>query len=305
MIAAMEVSSPAISVIVATIERWPAVRPCLDRLAPQVSSIGGELILADGTPDGLGVPPMALWTEYERLRTLSAPGSSVFMLRAEAARRSRGPIVAFTEDHCHVAPDWVRRVVEAHRAHPARDMVAGPVTNGSSDSLVDWANFLMTFAEFLPPAPARPLKRPPPLSNASFQRRVMLGDEMPEGWLELVLAPKLFHEHRLHYDDAITVGHVQPRSLRHAMTSHFDNGRSSAGLARPHMAWRDWCKRFVAVPVKPWILFVSVVRSMHGRDVPRRARRSLPFVWLLGGAHTCGELGGLGVGAGASARRLN
>jgi len=298
-------SSPAISVIVATIEPWPGVQACLDRLAPQAAAAGAELILADGTPDGSGVPPAATRDRYRPLVTLAAPGSSVFALRAKAAWRSAGSVLAFTEDHCHVGPDWVRRVVEAHRAHPQQDMVAGPVTNGSSDGLVDWANFLMTFAEFLPPAPRRPLKRTPPLSNASFQRRVMLGGEPPEGWLELVLAPTLFHECRLQYDEAVTVAHVQPRGWREAWASHFHNGRSSAGLACPHMAWRDWWLRLVTVPVLPWILFVSVVRSLEGREIPRRARRSLPMVWLLGAAHTCGELAGLFFGAGASAKRLN
>jgi hypothetical protein len=196
-------------------------------------------------------------------------------------------------------------MLEAHRVHHDRDMVAGCVTNGSSEGLVDWANFLMTFAEFLPPAPRRPLRRVPPIANSSFRRRVLLGGEIPEGWLELVLAPTLVQERRMHFDHAITVGHVQPRSLRHACSSHFHNGRSSAGLALPHIAWQDWCKRFVSVPVMPWILFVSVVRSMSGRDVPRRARHSLPFVWLLSVAHVCGELAGLCLGPGMSARRLN
>lgn len=298
-------SSPAISVIVATIERWPVVRPCLDRLLPQVASSGGELILADGTPDGLGGPPLALRPQYPRVRTFTAPGSSVFMLRAEAARRSRGPILAFTEDHCHVGHDWVRRLLLAYQTCPDRDMVAGCVTNGSSDSLVDWANFLMTFAEFLPPAPQRPLKRTPPMSNASFRRTVLEREEIPEGWLELVLVPTLVQERRLHFDEAITVGHVQPRILRDAWAAHFHNGRSSAGLVLPHIKWQDWCKRLVTVPVMPWILFVSVVRSLKGRDLPRQARRSLPFVWLLGAAHSCGELAGLCLGPGASARRLN
>jgi hypothetical protein len=297
--------SPAISVIVATIEPWPGVQACLDRLAPQVRSTGAELILADGTPDGSGSPPAGVRDRYGSLQTLAEPGSSVFTLRAKGARRSTAPILAFTEDHCEVGADWVPRLLDAHREHPDRDMVSGCVTNGSSDGLVDWANFLMTFAEFLPPAPARPLKRVPPMSNASFRRRALLGGDLPEGWLELVLAPTLVHERRMHFDGAISVGHVQPLGLARACASHFHNGRSGAGLALPHMAWRDWLVRLATVPVMPWILFVSVVRSLKGREVPRRARRSLPVVWLLAAAHACGELAGLLSGAGASAKRLN
>ena len=294
---------PPISVIVATIEPWPAIQPCLDRLLPQTEKAGAEVIVADGTADGSGVPPKS--SGLNGFSVMSVPGASVFTLRARASWNSTGSLLAFTEDHCVVDTTWIDRLLAAHRSHPAADMVAGPVTNGSSDGLADWANFLMTFAEVMPPIPARPLRRTPPMSNASFQRRVMLGGEPPEGWLELVLAPTIAHEGRLLYEDAIRVSHVQPRSLGDAITSHFHNGRSSAGLALPHMAARDWRVRLATVPALSFILFVSVLRSIRGRAIPLRARMSLPFVWLLAASHTAGELVGLLRGEGQSARKLN
>ncbi len=297
-------TAPQISVIVATIERWPTVRPCLDRLLPQVAQAGGELILADGTPDGSGAPSAGL-AEYAAMTTIVSPGASVFALRARGAERASAEFLAFTEDHCIVGETWVAQMVQAHRAHPDAGMVAGAVTNGSSDGLVDWANFLMTFAEFMPPAPARPLKRTPPIGNASFRRSVMLGGELPEGWLELVLAPTLVHEQRLYNDDKIVVSHVQPRRLKGAVAAHFNNGRACGGLVLPHIAARDWRMRVATTPVMPWILYVSVLRSLRGRAVPTRARLSLSVMWLLCVAHAAGELVGLCFGEGASARRLN
>jgi len=73
----------------------------------------------------------------------------------------------------------------------------------------------------------------------------------------------------------------------------------------PHIVRRDWLLRFLTVPVLPWILFVSVLRSLRGRAIPSRARRSLPVVWLLGLSHSLGELTGLFFGEGSSAKRLN
>ena len=290
--------------IVATIERWPVVQPCLDRLIPQVAEIGGEMMLADGTPNGDGIPPQHL-DRYASVVTLTSPGNSVFALRARAAKAAASPLIAFTEDHCIVGDRWLAQIADAFRANPTADMVAGPVTNGSSDGLVDWANFLMTFAEFIPPAAAGPLRRTPPMSNSSFRRSVLLGGPLPEGWLEVVLAPTLVHERRLHYDESIVVSHVQPRRLLQALSAHFHNGRSCAGLALPHIVRRDWLLRFLTVPVLPWILFVSVLRSLRGRAIPSRARRSLPVVWLLGLSHSLGELTGLFFGEGSSAKRLN
>jgi hypothetical protein len=296
-------AGPPISVIVATIEPWPAIRACLDRLMPQAAKVGAEVIVADGTVDGSGAPPGP--DAAVGLNVLTVPGASVFTLRARASWNSKAPILAFTEDHCVVDAAWVDRILAAHRVDPSADMVSGPVTNGSSDGLADWANFLMTFAEVMPPVPTRPLRRTPPMSNASFQRRVMLGGEPPEGWLELVLSPTLVHEGRLHYDDGIRVSHVQPRSLSHAMAAHFHNGRSSAGLALPHLATRDWRVRMATVPALSFILFVSVLRSIRGRAIPMRARLSLPFVWLLAASHSAGEFVGLMWGEGQSAKKLN
>jgi len=295
---------PPVSVIVATIEAWPTIQPCLDRLLPQVEAVGGELILADGTARGDGGPPAPM-NGYGSVTTIVAPHTSVLALRARAADAARSPLVAFTEDHCVVGATWVSSLIDSHGAHPHADMVSGPVTNGSSQGLVDWANFLMTFAEFMPPVPARPLRRTPPMSNASFRRSVLIGPPLPEGWLEVVLSPTLAHEGRLHYDNQIVVSHVQPRRFALALTSHFDNGRACAGLALPHIARRDWWIRFVTVPVLPWILFVSVVRSLRGRRAPARARLSLAVMGLLCVAHACGELTGLLFGEGPSARRLN
>ena len=184
-------------------------------------------------------------------------------------------------------------------------MVAGAITNGSSDGLVDWANFLMTFAEFMPPVPPRPLRRVPTMGNCSFRRSLMLGGPLPEGWLEVVLAPTMVQRHRLHYDDGIVVSHVQPRSLRKALSAHFDNGRACAGLVLPHIATRDWWVRLATTPVMAAILFMSVLRSLRGRPIPVRARLSVPVISLLCASHAAGELVGLIFGEGASARRLN
>jgi len=291
-------------VIVATIERWPAVQACLDRLLPQVAAAGGELILADGTSNGSGAPPRTE-VRYAAVTTIASPGSSVFALRARGAEAASARLLAFTEDHCVVGEQWLDRVIRAHDAHPDADMVSGPVTNGSISGLVDWANFIMTFAEFMPPAPAGPIVRTPPMSNASIRRSVLLGGALPEGWLELVLAPTLVHERRLHYAGDIVVSHVQPRRLGAAVAAHFHNGRASAGLARPHMAARDWWHRLATVPVMPVRLFASVVESLQGREAPARARRSLPAMGLLCVAHATGELTGLLFGEGPSARRLN
>lgn len=297
-------SGPPITVVVATIEEWPTLQPCLDRLLPQIARAGGELIVADGTPDSTGAPPRHL-DGYGSITTIAHPRASVMALRARGAEAASAPLVAFTEDHCVVGERWVEQLIDAHAAHPAADMIAGPVTNGSSEGLVDWANFLMTFADFLPSAAERPLYRTPPMSNASFHRRALMDGPIPEGWLELVMAPTVFREGRMYYDPRVVVSHVQPRRLVQALVIHFHNGRACAGLALPHLAARDWRARLRRVPLLPWFLWSSVLRSLEGRTIPTRGRMSLPVVFMLGTAHAAGEGVGLLRGEGRSAVKLN
>ena len=293
---------PQISAIVATIEPWPAIEPCLNRLLAQAADVDAELIVADGTQAGDGVGRFAAFPSVTVVR---APGASVFSLRALAAKMASSEFLAFTEDHCVVDDTWLARLLAAHRGNPGAGMVAGSISNGSSDGFVDWANFLMTFAEFMPPAPPRPLKRVPPMGNCSFRQSLMLGGPLPEGWLEIVLAPTMVQQQRLHYDDRIVVSHVQPRHLRKAMSAHFDNGRACAGLVLPHIASRDWWVRLATTPVMAGVLYVSVLRSLRGRTIPMRARLSVPLVSLLCASHAAGEFVGLILGEGTSARRLN
>ena len=294
---------PQIAAIVATIEPWPAIEPCLNRLLAQAAAADAELIVADGTPAGDGIRPTQAFPSY--VTTVNAPGASVFALRALAAKKASAEFLAFTEDHCVVDESWLARLLAAHRANPQAAMVAGAIANGSTDGLIDWANFLMTFAEFMAPAPARPLKRVPPMGNCSFRRSLMLGGALPEGWLEVVLAPTMLQEGRLHYDDRIVVSHVQPRHLRKALRAHFDNGRACAGLVLEHIAVRDWWVRLATTPVMAGILYVSVLRSLKGKVIPMRGRLSVPLISLLCASHAAGEFLGLILGEGSSARRLN
>ena len=47
------------------------------------------------------------------------PGKSVFQLRLAGYRAARGEVVAVTEDHVYVEPDWIERILAAHSASPS------------------------------------------------------------------------------------------------------------------------------------------------------------------------------------------
>ena len=281
-----------LSVILATIEPWPDLANCLEVLEPQVAAVGGEIIVGDGHGEALDAAKVA---SSERLSWVRMPGASVFELRARAAERARGDIIAMTEDHVLVAHDWCAQVLEAFERNPGADSVTGPVLNGSTGSLIDWANFLHTFGAFYPPVNRHQGYLCPPVANFAFRRSVLGPGPIATGWLELELNPRLFLEGRCHVSDGLTATHVQSHGFWGTLRAHYDNGRSTTGLrARADERGRG-----------PWKLFRQGLDAMGGtRKLTPAARASLPLMFVLSCCHAAGEAVGVRAGPGESPARL-
>jgi hypothetical protein len=294
---------PRLSVVVATREEWPGARDCVDSLLGQVEAVGGELILADGNGRGL---PGGASSKYRAVRWLKDPGASVFHLRALAVPAARGDVVAMTEDHCVARERWCERMLRAHEAHPDIAAICGPVENGATDTLMDWASFLMTFATFMPPIVEDARDRVPPPVNLSYKRWALPEREPRPGWMEVHLIREVIDEGGLALDPSPLVAHVQRTTYWGSIRDHFHNGRTTTGLASEGRSWSElrrelrWRFRLALV------LFRSTWTAMGRRGrLPRGARASLPIVFLLCCSHAAGEWVGLLAGPGHSPERLH
>jgi hypothetical protein len=219
----------------------------------------------------------------------------VFELRARAVEQARGEIIALTEDHCIVGADWCAQILEAFRRNPGAIGVTGPVLNGSTEHLIDWANFLHTFGSCFPPVNKGQRDRSPPAANVAYRRSALGSGPIAPGWIELELNGRLFRDRLFHMHDGITVTHVQSHGFWGTLRAHFDNGRSTTGLHR--------------VPSRrlqlPWNLFRGALRCMSNdaRSSPA-VRASLPLMFLLSCCHSAGEVTGMMAGPGRSPARL-
>ena len=293
MLIVASVARPPLSVVLATTEPWPDLENCLAVLSPQVRALGGELIVGDGDGNALDQNRLA---ESPWLSWIRRPGASVFDLRAEGVALAEGEIVALTEDHCVVAPDWCEQILEGFRRHPEASALAGPVLNGSTEHLIDWANYFHTFGASLPPydQPGR-WYRTPPAANLAFRRRVLPAGLLEPGWLELELAPRLCRERRIAMHEAMQVHHVQSHGFWGTLRNHFDNGRASTGLRKGRLT-RD---------LLPWNLFRTQRRGMSSEPALQPIlRQALPLVFLLSCAHSLGGILGAFTGPGKSPNRL-
>lgn len=291
-----------LTVVIPTCHGWPAVRPFLDQLRDQALATGTEVIVADGS-SAPAPPAEALWPGVVWLREA---GSGVFALRALARRAARGAILAVTEDHCLVAPDWCARILEAYARHPEAVAIKGVVRNGSRERLVDRASYLMSQAPHLAPFTGRFEDTILGVSCATYSRRA----------LERV-APQLAWPIELHdasqwraagktvvADERIWVEHHQSAGLLDMSLLHFHNARAISGLRRSRITRRDWI-RLAASPI------LLVVRT--ARTAALCARKRVPWATLAPSVplflwfyvwKAAGEITGYLTGPGDSETRL-
>jgi Glycosyl transferase family 2 len=288
-----------LSVIVTCTQPWPEVRGCLERLLPQARLDDIEIIVADGSQGGVDSNTAELVTWLRR------PGRGPHELRLLGLTEARGDVVAITEDHCDVAPDWCERVITAHAKRPNIVAIAGPLTNGADEHVADRASFLLVHGRNVPERAERsPNWFPPAGSNVSYKRERVVQSAWRPGDLELVVTPQLWAEGSLVLDESIVIAHSQSMGIAEHVMNHFHSARSHAGLVAGRgapAARRALARDAVAFPRRLLGATLEI-----GREIPaykREIRRALPLMTVLAGAATAGYLAGI-TGPGSSPRRL-
>ncbi len=172
---------PRVSVLVCAIAGAGHLARCLDAIAAQEGPAPDEiLVVAD--PNLPGIAELA--PRYPRVRFVRNEGQSTpIEIASRALREATGDLLVLTEDHCRPAPDWLRRLVAAHRE--GRAAVGGAVETDHAGSTVTWAFYLVDYYRYMRPAAEGPA---PALTvcNVSYQRAQL--EAVRELWRET------FHE---------------------------------------------------------------------------------------------------------------
>jgi hypothetical protein len=306
--AAMDASAtrPPLSVVVANTQAWPEIEPCLAALLPQIRRLGAELIVADGGDPGL---PMGDEASSE-FRCLPLAGASPYQLRAAGMAAARGEIVAVTEDHCRVRPDWCERVLEAHRRWPQAAVIGGAVENGATGRLIDWATFFVANGAWLLPIPTGPCDSVSGQANISYKRRAVPDRYPSVGVVEADLQRELrARAEMVVADDGMVVDHVQSLGARGTLAVNFHNGRCQAGFALVRLTAVARLRRIAAMVLAPARIGIDTCRivlriAIRKRRHRREAILAAPLVALVLAAHVAGEAIGLLRGPGGSPRHM-
>jgi Glycosyl transferase family 2 len=284
-------SNIPLTVIVATTQPWPELSMCLHSLHAQAVAEHVELLVVDGHGRGL---PDDVSRRYPQLVRLDMAGASVLQMRAYAMSQSRGDVVAVTEDHCRVAPDWCRQIIEAHRKYPDAAVIGGAVENGSDQAVVHWASFFIVNGGAM--APLRDGMRHTVAGQAcvSYKKRVVPRRLSPLGQMEWMLNERLRAQgETLVAESRIQVAHVQPLTFAEACAIHYHDSRTIAGFRLERIGWLERSIRVVATLAMPPLLFLrTVVPILRKRRHWRWLFRSVPMIGVL----TCCRAGGAFVG---------
>ena len=293
-----------LSTVVATTQPWPEVEPLLASLREQIATIGGEVVLGDGSADGL-LPP-EVHAAHPHLRVLHRPGASVFQLRAAAVAAARGDVIAITEDHCVVAPDWCARILAAHREHPEAAAIGGAVENGATGTTIDWASFFLVNGASMPPIRDGVRRAIALQANCSYKRRALSPAASELGLMEWLLNEDLHRRGAvLRADGRILVSHVQSLGVAATCRIHYDDGRTIAAFRLARIGPLERAVRLAACVVMPPLLTIRA--AFHVLTKRRRAATlvaSLPWMLVLTSCKAWGNVLGFLFGPGTSPARI-
>ncbi len=264
---------PALSVILTTRGGWEPVARTLRYLGEQTISERIELVLVllDGAPPQ-GEPPEA----DGRLaghRFVPAPEArSVAEANSAGVRHARAPIVALGEDHAFPEPGWAEALVARHEEPWA---VVGPVVrNANPDTIVSWADYVLSYAPFAVGQPGGDVATAPG-HNSSYKRAIL--ERQGEDLSGALAAEWVFHMRlreegeRVYLEPRAVIAHVNFSRLRPFVVHAFRGGRSHA--ATRALSWSA-ARRLVyslGCAVLPALRLYRVSRTL-----PRELRRLVP-----------------------------
>lgn len=298
------VASPPLSLIVATTHGWPDYRAVFMTHRAAVEAVGGELIVADSG----GNPPPPVAEVGESVTWLSAPGAGVFQLRTRSYPVARAPIVAHTEDHCVLDPDWAKTALELHGQYPDAAVIGAVVENGSQKALHDWANFFVGHLWDMPSVGQGRQVEAAGLTCVTYKRHAiesmtLVGElGVNEAYHQRQLSKR---GEKVLIDDRLRCSHVQSGSVRRAVSRTWHSARAGAAMRREKLTPRSLL-RIALTPVLPIVYTAVIVRQVLARRYHRgHALAAGPYIVGLLGVRTVAEVVGYVAGMGDSADRFD
>jgi hypothetical protein len=289
-----------LTVVIASVNGFPYLGRCLD------SVVGNgpypEVIVCDWTDAATRERVRRQWPSV-RLLSFDEP-MAVPELRAAGIAQARTPYVAVIEDHCVVPAGWALAVVAAHeRGH---EVVGGPIRNGATARIRDWAAFLCEYSEHMEPV-AKGRTGSLVGMNVSYGRAAVaaMEDLLQEGRWETWLHPRLLERgFTLYSDPALVIDHVKDFGFREFVSQRYHYARSHAGMRNADLRRRRLVYALGSPAIVPLMYGRILANVMAKRRHRGRLLAATPLLLSYLSVWAAGEAVGYALGGGRSILRV-
>jgi Glycosyl transferase family 2 len=294
-----------ISVVIAWVNSLDLLIPGLEALLWKQTRDPDEVIIATRHDKEMQSHLRRL---YPSVILLSAHSNTpITALRSLGIRRACGTVIVVTEDHCVPSSDWVL-IVEKQMMHPDCRIVGGPVENGSTTRLRDWAAFLTEYADFVPSSAGGFISPRVPGNNVAYRRE--LCDELC-AILERGLWESFYHQRLVKYgihiafDHKMLIHHSRSFDFWYFVEQRYHFCRSFAAMRCDSFTVLDRIKYGAGSLVLPPVLVVrGFMTLMRKRRLIGRFIFCLPLIWIYMSVGALGEMMGYFLGGGNSLARV-
>lgn len=295
--------SPALSVIVPSVNGWPDLNRCLAALDRERAATSLEVLV----PERCGASVReSLARHYPWAVVLPVDTTTTIpQMRALGFRSAHAPAVAVIEDHVIVTSGWARAMLEA-RATGAR-VVGGGLVNTATDTRVDWAAWLCEYNHLA--APMRAGQVEGIHGNHTLYDRELLRqfrDVAESGrWEDALHGAIRDAGIPLWARPDIVAGHEKHYTVREYVTQRFLYSRAYAAMrASGTGVVRRLVYGAIGLALPPLLFYRIVSRVWRGGLYRRHLVPSLPLLALFVCAWGAGETVGAWFGDGGALAKV-
>jgi len=291
---------PTVSVVIASGAGGEFLFRLLDALAPQARAEEAEVLIADrvGGETARRLAAEHPWAVVIPVaRGADGRKPAVPALRAAAAARARGDVVAVIEEHCRPPAGWLRAIRESFRREDAA--IGGPILDDGWRRRRDWVVLFSEYHNYLPPWPEgeRELLNG---ANIAYRRELLERhrEALASGYWEVVLHPRLARDGRMRGLQRLGVHHTGPFDYGYYLRQRFLLSRVWGAMQRGRAPAAKRALYLVAAPLFPFLLLARITLRVVKSPYLVPYLLTLPLLVPVAFAYVLGEWTGYAFGFG-------
>lgn len=301
----MKGSTPELTILMVTPERWETLRRPLRYLAEQTARERVELILIG--PDAAafqGFDADSLDGFHSHRILHIGPIHEVERAFAPGIREASAPVVALLENHVYASADWAEAIIEAHRG--PWTVVGTAITNANLETATSWVEHLMSYVfhdELAPTGEVAQVSR----NNVTYKKDALdrFGDALEDA---LARDGGLLQEldrqgARFYRAGGGSLGHLNPSETGAMLKLRLHSARASASTRARTGRWslpRRWAY-VLSSPLFPLLRLRVLWPRLCAEPVRSELARIAPLLLVALVVDAAGQALGFALGAGSSA----